>query len=90
MDIVRTAVILDDANKSLRSLFKDKYEELVKSPREVLLHIMADTPTDNPLKALTIALQRVVEVNGEYSQTTQVHSIWLCAAAADLCKEKGE
>lgn len=88
MDILRSAIMIDDANKSLRSLFKEQYDEMAQKPRMVLRNIMEELHTDNPLKALTVALQRVIDTQGEFSQTAQVHSVWFCAAAADLCKEK--
>lgn len=81
--------MLEDANKSLRRLYPD-YEEQVKEPRMILRTIMERIKTDNPLKALTEALQRVLDKFGEGTQKTQVYSLWLSAAAVDLCKEKGE
>ena len=89
MDMIRTAVMLEDANKILRRLYPD-YEEQVKEPRKTLRAIMEQIKTNNPLKALTEALQRTLNKFGEGTQTTQVCSLWLISAAVDLCQEKGE
>ena len=87
-DILGIAATISDANTSLRRLFPD-YEEQAQEPRKALRIIMERENIDNPLKALMIALQRLVNKYGEGTQTTQVHSLWFCAAAADICQEKG-
>lgn len=87
-DILGIASTISDANTSLRSAFPD-YEEQAQEPRKILRIIMELENLDNPLKALTVALQRLVDKYGEGTQTTKVHSLWLCAAAADICNEKG-
>lgn len=90
LDILDTAVMLRDAQRSLRSLFTD-YEEKIKPCRELLRRMMADIPTDKVLVALTHALQAVVDANGgEYGDTqrVQMQSLWLTAAAKDLLDEE--
>lgn len=91
LDVLDTAVMLRDANRSLRRLFPD-YDEKAEQCREVLRRMMADIPTDKPLVALTHALQAVVDANGgeEHGdrQKIQVQSLWLTAAAYDLLMEE--
>lgn len=87
-DILGIAATISDANTCLRRSFPD-YEEQAQEPRKALRIIMERENLDNPLKALIVALQRLVDKYGEGTQTTQVHSLWLCAAAADICQEKG-
>ena len=87
-DILEIAATISDANTSLRQLYPD-YEEQAQEPRKALRIIMERENLDNPLKALMVALQRLVNKYGEGTQTTQVHSLWFCAAAADICQEKG-
>ena len=89
-DVLDMAVMLRDAQRSLRSLFPD-YEEKVMPCRQILRQVMADIHTDKVLVALTHALQAVVDANGgEYGDTQkiQVHSLWLTAAAKDLLDEE--
>ncbi len=89
-DVLDMAVMLRDAQRSLRSLFPD-YDEKVEPCRQVLRRMMTDIPTDKVLVALTHALQAVVDANGgEYGdrQKIQVHSLWLTAAAKDLLDEE--
>lgn len=89
-DVLDMAVMLRDAQRSLRSLFPD-YEEKVAPCRQILRQVMADIPTDKVLVALTHALQAVVDANGgKYGDTQkiQVHSLWLTAAAKDLLDEE--
>ena len=89
-DILDMAVMLRDAQRSLRKLFPD-YETKVEPCRQVLRRMMEDIPTDKVLVALTHALQAVVDANGgEYGDTQkiQVHSLWLTAAAKDLLDEE--
>ena len=91
LDILDTAVMLRDANRSLRRLFPD-YDEKAEKCREVLRRMMQDIPTEKPLVALTHAMQAVVDANGgeEHGnrQTIQVQSLWLTAAAYDLLMEE--
>ena len=90
LDVLETAMMLRDANRSLRRLFPD-YDEKAEKCREVLRRMMADIPTDKPLAALTHALQAVVDANGgEYGdrQKIQVQSLWLTAAAYDLLMDE--
>ena len=89
-DVLDMAVMLRDAQRSLRKLFPD-YEEKAKPCRQVLRRIMADIPTDKVLVALIHALQAVVDANGgEYGDTQriQVQSLWMTAAAKDLLDEE--
>ena len=89
-DILDMAVMLRNAQRSLRSLFPD-YETKVEPCRQVLRDLMANIPTDKVLVALTHALQKVVDSNGgKYgdTHTIQVHSLWLTAAAKDLIDEE--
>lgn len=89
-DVLDMAVMLRDAQRSLRSLFPD-YEEKVEPCRQLLRRMMADIPTDKVLVALTHALQAVVDANGgEYGdrQRIQVQSLWMTAAAKDLLDEE--
>jgi len=89
-DVLDMAVMLRDAQRSLRSLFPD-YETKTEPCRQVLRRIMADIPTDKVLVALTHALQAVVDANGgEYgdTHTIQVQSLWLMAAAKDLIDQE--
>ena len=89
-DVLDMAVMLRDAQRSLRKLFPD-YEEKAEPCRQVLRRMMADIPTDKVLVALTHALQAVVDANGgEHGDTQkiQVHSLWLTAAAKDLLDEE--
>ena len=89
-DVLDMAVMLRDAQKSLRKLFPD-YEEKAEPCRQVLRRMMADIPTDKVLVALTHALQAVVDANGgEHGdrQKIQVHSLWLTAAAKDLLDQE--
>ena len=88
-DVLDMAVMLRDAQRSLRKLFPD-YETKTEPCRQVLRRMMADIPTDKVLVALTHALQAVVDSNGgEYGDTQkiQVQSLWLTAAAKDLLDE---
>ena len=90
LDILDTAVMLRDAQRSLRRLFPD-YEEKARPCRELLRRMMADIPTDKVLVALTHALQAVVDANGGECgdrQRIQVQSLWLTAAAKDLLDEE--
>lgn len=90
LDVLDTAVMLRDANRSLRRLFPD-YDEKAEQCREVLRRMMADIPTDKPLVALTHALQAVVDANGGEAgdrQKIQVQSLWMTAAAYDLLMEE--
>lgn len=80
------AVLLRDANRSLRTLFPD-YEEKAEPCRDVLREIMQETGKD-VLPALTVALQRVVDNNPDDQQRVQVHSLWFTAAATDLLTEQ--
>lgn len=89
-DVLDIAVMLRDAQRSLRKLFPD-YEEKAEPCRQLLRRMMADIPTDKVLVALTHALQAVVDSNGgEYGDTQkiQVQSLWLTAAAKDLLDEE--
>lgn len=89
-DVLDIAVMLRDAQRSLRKLFPD-YETKAEPCRQLLRRMMADIPTDKVLVALTHALQAVVDANGgEYGDThkIQVHSLWLTAAAKDLLDEE--
>ena len=89
-DVLDMAVMLRDAQRSLRKLFTD-YDERAEPCRHLLRRMMADIPTDNVLVALTHALQAVVDSNGgEHGDTQkiQVHSLWLTAAAKDLIDEE--
>ena len=89
-DVLDMAVMLRDAQRSLRKLFPD-YEERAEPCRQLLRRMMADTPTDKVLVALTHALQAVVDANGGECgdrQKIQVHSLWLTAAAKDLLDEE--
>lgn len=89
-DVLDIAVMLRDAQRSLRKLFPD-YEEKAEPCRQILRRMMADIPTDKVLVALTHALQAVVDANGgEYGDTQkiQVHSLWLTAAAKDLLDDE--
>lgn len=85
-DVLDMAVMLRDAQRTLRSLFPD-YEEKAEPCRQLLRRMMADIPTDKVLVALTHALQAVVDANGD-RQKIQVHSLWLTAAAKDLLDEE--
>lgn len=91
LDILDTAVMLRDANRSLRRLFPD-YDEKAEQCREVLRRMMQDIPTEKPLVALTHALQAVVDANGgeEHGnrQKIQVQSLWMTAAAYDLLMDE--
>ena len=86
MDAIRMAIMIEDANKHLRNLFPD-YDEQAEPARKVLRTLMHELQTDNVLKALTEALKRVQDKYGD-SQTASVHTLWFCAAAVDLLKEK--
>ena len=89
-DVLDMAVMLRDAQKTLRKLYPD-YEEKAEPCRQVLRRMMADIPTDKVLVALTHALQAVVDANGGECgdrQKIQVHSLWLTAAAKDLLDEE--
>ena len=89
-DFLDMAVMLRDAQRSLRTLFPD-YEERAEPCRQVLRRMMTDIPSDKVLVALTHALQAVVDANGgEYgdTQTIRVHSLWLTAAAKDLLDQE--
>ena len=89
-DVLDMAVMLRDAQRSLRKLFPD-YEEKAEPCRQVLRRIMAGIPTDKVLVALTHALQAVVDANGGErgdTQKIQVHSLWLTAAAKDLLDQE--
>ena len=98
-DILDIAVMLRDAQRSLRSLYNDydtKSEpcrSMLRSEpcRSMLRRIMNDLPTDNVLEALTHAMQTVVDANGGENgdmKTIRVHSLWLMAAAKDLLDEQ--
>ena len=89
-DVLDMAVMLRDAQRSLRTLFPD-YEEKAEPCRQLLRRMIADIPTDNVLVALTHALQAVVDANGGECggrQKIQVHSLWLTAAAKDLLDQE--
>lgn len=89
-DVLDMAVMLRDAQRSLRTLFPD-YEERSEPCRQLLRRMMTDIPTDKVLVALTHALQAVVDANGGECgdrQKIQVHSLWLTAAAKDLLDEE--
>lgn len=89
-DVLDMAVMLRDAQRSLRKLFPD-YETKAEPCRQLLRRMMADIPTDEVLVALTHALQAVVDANGGECGDTkkiQVHSLWLTAAAKDLLDEE--
>ena len=89
-DILDMAVMLRDAQRSLRKLFPD-YETKAEPCRQVLRRMMEDIPTDKVLVALIHALQAVVDSNGGEMgdrQRIQVQSLWLTAAAKDLLDEE--
>ena len=89
-DVLDMAVMLRNAQRSLRKLYPD-YEEKAEPCRQQLRRMMADIPTDKVLVALIYALQAVVDANGgEYGDTQkiQVHSLWLTAAAKDLLDQE--
>ena len=89
-DILDIAVMLRDAQRSLRSLYND-YGTKAEPCRSMLRRIMNDLPTDNVLEALTHAMQTVVDANGGENgdmNTIRVHSLWLMAAAKDLLDEQ--
>ena len=89
-DILDMAVMLRDAQRSLRKLFPD-YETKAEPCRQVLRRMMEDIPTDKVLVALIHALQAVVDSNGGETgdrQRIQVQSLWLTAAAKDLLDEE--
>ena len=89
-DVLDMAVMLRDAQRSLRKLFPD-YEEKIEPCRQVLRRMMDDIPTDKVLVALTHALQAVVDSNGGEMgdrQRIQVQSLWMTAAAKDLLDEE--
>ncbi len=90
-DILDIAVMLRDAQRSLRSLYHD-YDTKSEPCRSMLRRIMNELlHTDNVLEALTHAMQTVVDANGGENgdmKTIQVHSLWLMAAAKDLLDEQ--
>lgn len=89
-DVLDMAVMLRNAQRSLRSLFPD-YEEKAEPCRQLLRRMMADIPTDKVLVALTHALQAVVDANGGERgdrREIQVRSLWLTAAAKDLLDQE--
>ena len=89
-DVLDMAVMLRDAQRSLRKLFPD-YETKAEPCRQLLRRMMADIPTDKVLVALTHALQAVVDANGGEMgdrQRIQVQSLWMTAAAKDLLDEE--
>ena len=89
-DVLDMAVMLRDAQRSLRKLFPD-YEEKAEPCRQLLRRMMSDIPTDKVLVALTHALQAVVDANGgEHGdrQKIQVQSLWMTAAAKDLLDQE--
>lgn len=89
-DVLDMAVMLRDAQRSLRKIFPD-YEEKAEPCRKLLRRMMADIPTDKVLVALIHALQAVVDANGGKdgdTQKIQVHSLWLTAAAKDLIDQE--
>ena len=76
-DVLDMAVMLRDAQRSLRKLFPD-YETKAEPCRQLLRRMMD-------------ALQAVVDANGGECgdrQKIQVHSLWLTAAAKDLLDEE--
>lgn len=90
LDVLDMAVILRDAQRSLRSLFPD-YDEKIKPCHEILRKKKADIKNDNTLVALTHALQDVVDANGGQcgnTQRIQIQSLWMTAAAKDLLDEE--
>lgn len=73
------AVQLQEAHDSLLSLFKDKYEENVKSPKWAIKNMMEITGED--ILPCTLKLLEKFVDDG-------VTCAWLCAAAVDLLNEK--
>ena len=86
MDQIRMAIMMEDANKSLRVLFPD-YDEQAEPCRKVLRAKMLEMETDNVLKALTELLKQVQDKLGD-SQRAQIHTMWFLAAAVDLVLDK--
>ena len=76
MDNLEIAYKIREANRALRSLFKDKYEEQVKGVKDCIFRVM---------KAKNAAID-LMEASAKMGKET--HIVWFCAAAYDMLIEK--
>lgn len=88
MDVLEISMMIHDANKHLRSLFGDKYDEQAEYCRNIIRKLMAKENVST-LVALTKILQKVQDKFGDGTQS-QVHTLWFCAAAVDVINEQAK
>lgn len=81
LDELDIAVMLRDANMSLRKLFPD-YETKVEPVRQIIRSVM-ERDNKDVLPALIVCLEASVEKG-----TIDNHGIWFMAAVTDLLGEK--
>lgn len=89
MDVLEISMMIHDANKNLRSLFKENYDEKAEPIREVIRRFMKQENVST-LVALTKILQRLQARFGEDSRETTVNTLWFCAAAVDVINEQAK
>ena len=81
MDNLDIAYKIREANRALRSLFKDTYEEQVKEVKDCIAEVMKEKKKD--ILPAAIDLMEAAEEMGN-----EIHIVWFCAAAYDMIIEK--
>ena len=81
MDNFDIAYKIREANRALRSLFKDTYEEKVKGVKNCISEVMKAKNKD--ILPAAIDLMQAAEEKGN-----DIHIVWFCAAAYDMIIEK--
>ena len=81
MDNLDIAYKIREANRALRSLFKDTYEEKVKEVKDCIAEVMKAKNKD--VLPAAIDLMQAAEEKGN-----EIHIVWFCAAAYDMIIEK--
>lgn len=81
MENLDIAYKIREANRALRSLFKDTYEEKVKEVKDCIAEVMKEKKK-NILPAAIDLMEAAEEMGNE------IHIVWFCAAAYDMIIEK--
>lgn len=81
MDNIEIAYTIREANRALRSLFKDTYEEQVKKVKDCISKVMKAKNKD--VLPAAIDLMEAAEEMGK-----ETHIVWFCAAAYDMIIQK--
>ena len=81
MDNFDIAYKIREANRAMRSLFRDNYEEQVAGVKDCIAEVMKAKNKD--ILPAAIDLMEAAEKMGK-----DTHIVWFCAAAYDMIMEK--